>query len=148
MKVILLQNVSKLGLKFDIRDVSSGYAANFLLPRGLAETATDAKLKSLETARKKHADELKVQEELLAKNVAALKDAKIVIEAKANDKGHLFKSIHEKEIVEALKKQKQIDLESSMIVLTQPIKSVGEVEVGVKIGEKVGSIKLEISPLS
>lgn len=147
MKVILMQNVPKLGSKFDIKEVSSGYAANFLFPRGLAENATPAKLKQLDTQIKQSTEEKKIQEELLTKNIESLNGVEIEINVKANEKGHLFKGIHQDEIVEALKEQGHIDITSDMIVLENPIKAVGDFVIKVKVGEKEGKFKLSVSPL-
>ena len=87
MKVILLQDVKKIGLKHTVKDVADGYAHNFLIPRGLAENATKDKLEKLEALKLKIDVERKVQSDLLAKNLKALKIAKIEISAEAHDKG-------------------------------------------------------------
>lgn len=147
MKVILLKDVGKIGRKFDVKEVSSGYAANFLFPKGLAEVATPAKLKKFEELKKQHDEERKVQNELLLKNIKGLSKTKIELRVNANEKGHLFKGIHVDEILEALKVQAHIDLTADMIVLKGPIKALGEFKIDVEVNEKKGSFKLEVSPL-
>lgn len=135
MKVILLQDVKKIGLKHTVKEVASGYAHNFLIPRGLAEVASKDKLRRLEVLQLKTEAERMVQSVLLAKNIEALKNAKIEIIVKANEKGHLFKGIHANEIVEALKEKGHIDITEDMIEIFTPLKEVGEFAISVKAGE-------------
>jgi len=135
MKVILLQDVKKIGLKYSVKEVASGYAHNFLIPRGLAEEASKDKLRRLELLQSKMEAERKVQSDLLAKNIEALKDAKIVIAVKANEKGHLFKGIHASEIVEVLKKKGHIDIAEDMLDIPMPLKEIGEFTISVATGK-------------
>ena len=144
MKIILLTDVKNVGHKHDIKEVASGYAANFLIPRKLAEIATDTKIKKVSELKKQYEAERKVQEELLSKNIELLKDVSIEINAKANEKGHLFKGIHKEEIVLQLKEQTRIDITSEMIVLEHPIKEVGEVTVRVRVGDKSGMFTVRV----
>ena len=144
MKVILLTDVQNVGHKHDVKEVASGYASNFLIPRKLAEIATDIKVKRGSALKKQHEAERKVQEELLSKNVESLKNISIEINAKANEKGHLFKGIHKEDIILQLKEQAHIDIASEMIVLEHPIKEVGEVTIEVKAGDKTGMFTLTV----
>lgn len=145
MKVILLTDVAKLGRKYDIKEVSSGYAANFLLPRRLAELATGAKEKHISKLQERYADERRVQEELLSKNIDALKQVHVTISGKANDKGHLFQGIHREEIAVALKDQARLDVAPESIGLEHPLKAIGEFTMSVLVGEKKGTFKLSIN---
>ncbi len=144
MKVILLTNVPKVGRKYEVKDVANGYASNYLIPNKLAELASGNKLKALETLKKQHQEEQKVQTDLLLKNFEALEKARAVIKAKANEQGHLFQGVHEDEIVQALKESAHIDIDPKMIHLERPIKEVGEIEVPVLIGEQKGAFTLVV----
>ena len=87
MKVIFLQDVPRVGKKYDIKEVNDGYAMNFLLPRKLAERATAKAVAQLEMHKKEIVVEREVQEELLMKNLEEIKNKTIVIKAKADEKG-------------------------------------------------------------
>ena len=146
MKVILLTDVSKLGRKYEIKDVSSGYATNFLFPQKLAELASKSKLKEVKVLVDRHAEGRKVQAELLAKNFDSLEKATATVSAKANEIGHLFQGIHIDEILEALKRDSHIDLDREMINLPQAIKAVGDFQIPVTVGDKAGTFKLTVNP--
>lgn len=148
MKVILLENVAKIGNKFDIKDVASGYANNFLFPKKLAEMATKAKIKNIEVLKTQQIEEQKIQEDLLVKNIGALSKAKVEIFAKANEKGHLFQGIHVEEISKELREQSHIDVLPAMIDLKHSIKKIGEFEIVVRVKDKEGKFKLSINPIT
>jgi large subunit ribosomal protein L9 len=145
MKVILQKDVAKLGRKFDIKDVSSGYAQNLLIPKGLAIIATPDAIKRMEMERAKAEGEKRVEKDLLAKNIKDLDGISINIIGKANDKGHLFAGIHKEAIVEELLKQTQLQIDPESISMTQPIKEIGEHTVEVKAGDKKASFKVVVS---
>jgi len=145
MKVILLQDIQKVGKKYDIKEVASGYATNFLIPKKLAETATAKKEKGMEVKRAERKAEQKIQDDLLDKNIDALGKVSIEIREKTNDKGHLFKGIHKEEIVRALKEQAHIDLNPEHIVLEQPLKETGEFKIGVTTGDTKAKFTLTIA---
>ena len=137
MKVILLKDVKGTGKKGEIKEVSDGYARNFLLKKGAAVEATGTNMKELdEKAKSKERKELIAYEEavLLGKQ---MEEVNIVIEAKAGEGGRLFGSITSKEIAEQLKKQKNIDVDKRKISLDEPIRSLGSRFVDIKIHQKV-----------
>lgn len=142
MKIILLKNVPKVGQKFDIKNVSDGYAMNFLFPNNLAEQATAKKIKEIEAMKLKHSEENKIHQDLLLKNMRSLNGARVEIQGKANEKGHLFKGIHIEEIADELKKQDHIDLKPEYIALEHPIKEVGEFDIVAKVGDVKAIFKL------
>ena len=145
MKVILLADIAKIGRKYEVKEVSSGYAQNFLFPRKLAEIANKAKIKNAEILIKRNEGERKLKEELLSKNLDSLKGVKITMSGKANKEGHLFQGIHKEEIAEALQKDAKIDIDSNMIELSHPIKSVGDHEITVIAGDNKEVFKLEVN---
>ena len=144
MKIILLQDVKKIGLKHTVKDVADGFAHNFLIPRGLAENATKDKLEKLEALKLKIDAQRKVQSDLLAKNLKALKSVKIEISAKANGKGYLFKGVHTDEIVKVLKEKGHVDITEDMIDVKTPLKEVGEFKINVVAGEEKATFTLTI----
>ncbi|MFA5841161.1 MAG: 50S ribosomal protein L9 [Candidatus Paceibacterota bacterium] len=147
MKVIFLQDVPKVGRRYDVKEVNDGYAMNFLFPRKLAEIATPNAVIQLEKHKKEIIVERAVQEDLLIKNLEEIKSKIIVIKGKANDKGHLFSAIHTKEIIEEMKRQHHADLSIECIALEKPIKEVGEFEIPVEMKGKVSSFKLIVEKI-
>lgn len=145
MKVILLTDVVNVGHKYDVKEVSSGYASNFLIPRKLAEIATARKVKRVTEMKKIHDVQQKVQEDLLSKNIGSLEGTLIEIKVPANEQGHLFKGIHKEEIALKLKEQVHINISPEMIILEHPLKEVGEVDIEVKVEDKSGKFKLLVS---
>jgi large subunit ribosomal protein L9 len=129
MKVILLKDVRGCGRAHEIKDVADGYALNFLLPRKAAEIATDEKIKEIEgQAQARTAAKQKEEEQLDAK-IASLNGKTIKVEARATEKGGLFKSITETEIAKAIRAEHSLEIPEAAIELAQPIKSVGEYEL-------------------
>ena len=147
MKVILNKDIQTVGRKYDIKDVADGYALNFLFPNNLAERATEKGLLRVVELQKARETEVKIQEELLHKNIDALKEVTITFEAKTNDKGHLFASIHKEAIVSELKKQAHVDMNPEFIVLDKPLKEAGEYEVAVKVRDAESHFKVVVSAL-
>ena len=133
MKVILKQDVKGLGKKDEIVNASDGYAKNYLIPRGIAVEATSGNVN--ETVNKQKAAADKKQRELdTAKEFASkLKDKSVVIKAKAGENGKLFGAIAGKDIADAIKKQYNIDIDKKKIVLDDPIKTLGDHTVEIKI---------------
>lgn len=147
MKVIFLQDVTRVGKRHDIKDVNDGYAMNFLIPRKLAELATPKAVTELELRKKEIVVEREVQEDLLMKNLEEIKGKSITIKGKANEKGHLFSAIHKKEIIEEMKRQQHADISEEFIVLEKPIKTVGEFEIPIEIKGKKSSFKLIVEKI-
>lgn len=144
MKVILNKDIAKLGKKYDVKDVTSGYAQNFLFPRSFAMLATKESMKKLDALKAEEASRIKVQEDLLAKNIHELEGKSIVIKARANELGHLFAGLHKEDLVDHIKSEIHSDIETSFIVLDRPIKEVGEFDVLVSAGGKEAKLKVVV----
>ena len=144
MKVIFLHDVPRVGKRHDIKDVNDGYAMNFLLPRKLAVLATTKAVAELEIRKKEIVVEREVQEDLLLKNLEEIKNKIVHVKAKADEKGHLFSGIHSKEIVKAMKNEHRADINEEAIVLTKPIKKVGEFDIPISVKGKKSSFKLVV----
>lgn len=144
MKVILLDDVKKIGKRYEIKDVKSGFARNFLIPQKKAMPATDKNLAQFEKKKSEQDEKQKLQEELLLKNLEELKNIKVTIAAPANEEGHLYAQVDKKDIAEALSEQAHIELAEDYIQLEKPLKEIGVFEVKVSIGESEGSLQLGI----
>ncbi len=133
MKVVLLENVSGLGIVGDRKEVANGYARNYLLPKKLAVKTDDEKakiiLKNISRERKKVKNEIK-KIESIAKNYA---DKELKFELKASNKGKLYGSIGPSQVAEKLK----IDVKQ---VNFQPIKEVGDHKVEIDFGHDVKTV--------
>jgi large subunit ribosomal protein L9 len=144
MKVIFLQDVKGQGKKGEIKDVSEGYARNFLLPRGLAQLATEGNRKTLEqrhVAEGKRKEREKEEAKALAERLAALT---LTIPAKAGESGRLFGAITSKQIAEALEKQ-QIVVDKRKIELNEPIRALGVTRVALKLHPEVkGTLNVHV----
>ena len=147
MKIILLQDVPKVGKKYEIKEVASGYAMNSLLPKRLAETATLPAVARVKLLQAKEDGERKIREELLAKSLESLNEISIEIAGKANEKGHLFSGIHQAEIAAALKEKTRLDIPPAHIELSKPIKEIGEHAVSVKVGERSAKFTLIVKAM-
>ncbi|MCD9024828.1 50S ribosomal protein L9 [Cohnella silvisoli] len=144
MKVIFLQDVKGQGKKGEIKEVSEGYARNFLLPKGVVQIATDGAKKSLDqqvaSAQKKKENEKNEFKALAAK----LSEMTIVIKAKAGEGGRLFGAITSKQIAEALEAHK-ITIDKRKIELEDPIRVLGVTKVTVKLYPDVkGTLNVQV----
>ncbi len=139
MKVILKQDVKGLGKKEDMVNVNDGYARNFLFPRGVAAEASASNINVMNT--KKEAEKTKKDRELAqAKELALMvKKTVVVIKSKSGENGKLFGSITNKDISDKLKSDFHIDIDKKKIILSEPIKSLGDTEVEVKLYPEVST---------
>ncbi|MDD3363461.1 MAG: 50S ribosomal protein L9 [Syntrophomonas sp.] len=147
MKVILTQEVKKLGLKGQVLEVSDGYARNFLIPQGLAEEATKTKLKEVQEKsvkdEKKKSSEKEKAEELKVK----LHGKKIEIKVKAGAGDKLFGAVTVKEIADILQKEFKISIDKKKIDVGEPIKHLGQYNIKLKIYPSVqADVKLIVAP--
>lgn len=132
MEVILTQDVKGLGEKGQLVKVADGYGRNFLLPRGMAVLATVGNRKQMEDLRMVQSRRLRRQEkeaEALAEKLAGVA---VTLTAKAGEGGKLFGSVTGGDIVDALAKQ-GIVVDKRKVELEEPIKSVGEYTVPVRL---------------
>lgn len=136
MEVILREDVEKLGSRGELVKVASGYARNFLLPKRLAVAATDANKKIVEQERQAHLRrEAKVAAEA-GELGQILTGVTLTITQKAGENDQLFGSVTTKDIADALEKQ-GYTIERRKIALEEPIKSLGEFKVPVRLHREV-----------
>ena len=147
MKVIFLKDVPRVGKRHDIKEISDGYAMNFLLPRKLAEIATPKAVAEL-TQRKQNIEiERDIQMDLLLKNLEEIKGKVMHLSGKTDDKGHLFSGIRARDIVEAMKTEYHADIDEGAIKLEKPIKEIGEYDIPIEIQGQKSSFKLAVSKI-
>jgi large subunit ribosomal protein L9 len=133
MKVILTQDVKNLGKEGDVKDVSDGYARNYLIPKGLVVEATKANLKEKEdqaSRLQKQKDREKTEAEALHER---LNGKSITLTARCGGGDKLFGAVTSKEIADTLNKQFKVKLDKKKVDLGEPIKHLGEYPVKIKI---------------
>ena len=137
MKVIFNTDVKGQGKKGEMKEVSQGYARNYLIPRGLATEATADNLNALKLKEKARAAQIakeKAQAEEYAKQLSAVQ---VTVRAKAGSAGKLFGAVTSEAISKALKEQFDMDIEKNKIVQSEPIKSFGSYTVKAKLGYEI-----------
>lgn len=147
MKVILTQDVKAIGKREQVVNVAEGYARNFLFPRNLAVPADDIHMSQLQ--KKRQAEESKSERALdEAKTIAQqINEAKITIKAKVGTGSRLYGAITHGDIADALEKQAHIKIDKRKIELEEPIKTLGEFDVPVRLQkEAIGHLKIEVVP--
>jgi large subunit ribosomal protein L9 len=147
VKVILIKDVSKVGKKGDVVEVSDGYARNYLIPRGLAVEATEGNLKHLLDEKKQQSEK---EERVRKKSEELLKDLKKKtweIKVKAGERGKLFGSLTSGNIAERLSQITGKEIDKRWVKLKNPIKEIGEYEVELKLpGGIKGKISVRVVP--
>ncbi len=143
MKIVLLKKVEKLGNAGEIKEVSDGFASNYLIPNKMAKPATDNVLKEVE----KQVESQKVQEEIASikarKLIEKIKGQEFEIEQKAKN-GKLFGSVKQKNIV-ALVNTKGFEIEEKNVVFKKAIKEVGVFDIEIKLQDGISTtIKLTV----
>jgi len=142
---MLLQDIDKLGKKYDVKEVADGYARNLLIPKGLVKPATEEVLAWSKT--QKEIEAKKAEEELkgIQERATAIDGQEIVISVKIGENSQLFESITSQRISERLK-EVGFDIKKTQIVLTEPIKELGEFPVKIKFEHNLeAEIKLIIT---
>jgi large subunit ribosomal protein L9 len=149
MKVLLCQDVEKLGWLGDVIEVKDGCARNYLLPYGVATVPTQGNIRSLADAKAKKTVERKLALVQLERVAEAIEGAEAVIASKANEMGHLFGSVSERDIATNLREQ-GFEVTDKMIKLNHGhhIKEVGTEEVTIKLAaELTATVSVVVVPL-
>lgn len=145
MKVILLQDVKKVGQKGSVVEVKDGYAQNVLLPKKLAVPASAVNIQQHEQDSRR-AGERKAIDVALSRGTLAKLDGKIVtIHAKAGETGTLFVALHERDIAEAIQKESGFSIPESAIVLDAPIKKTGDHPIPLTLMEATAVIVVQVT---
>lgn len=135
MKVILLSNVKALGRKNEIKEVSDGYARNFLLPKKLAERATPELVQKVQAQEKQRTEKEKEELDKKKKLAGSLQGRKFTLKAK-DKKGKLFGSITAKQISEKLAENGFVIWEKCLNI-SKPIKDLGEHRIKIDLGDGI-----------
>jgi large subunit ribosomal protein L9 len=137
MKVVLSKDVKDLGSAGQVKEVSDGYARNYLFPRKLAVPATPAALKQVEDREKSQARR-QASEERLAQQIAErLKDKPLRMFPKVGEQGRLYGSITAADVAEALEKELGQPVDKRKIELQDPIRTLGEYKVPYRLSRTV-----------
>lgn len=145
MKVIFLQNIKNVAQTGDIKNVSDGYARNFLLPNNLAKQATEKSQKEAELLKKKREATAEIKKGQALELVQKLEGLELETIEEANEEGHLYGSISADDISQLLI-AKKFKISEDEINLPEPIKAVGEYNIELELSPEVKTtIKLKIS---
>ena len=146
MKVIFNTDVRGQGKKGEMKEVSDGYARNYLMPRGLASPATADAVNALKLKDKAKAAQMAKEKAAAEENAKRLSGVVVQISARAGQGGRLFGAVTSQEIAEALREQHGIEIEKNKIVQAEPIKQFGSYEVKAKLGYEVsGTINVLVT---
>jgi large subunit ribosomal protein L9 len=136
-QAILLQDVESLGERGTVIDVSPGYLRNYLLPRKLAEPATNASIKAAETRRQDAERAQREAEERSRESAAVLGRTVLTIPQQAGDDGRLFGSVTTQDIADAIRDARGIRVDRRKIHLDDPIRNIGTYMVVVEVADDV-----------
>jgi len=144
MKVLLCQDVEKLGWLGDVVDVNDGYARNCLLPQRLAIAATDANVKALAEEKAKRAEQRVLEQKRFEAAIKAVDGAQVIISAKTNELGHLFGSVTAHDIAENLRTQ-GFEVRDDVVRMPEHIKEIGTYDVTLKYAtDATASVKVVV----
>lgn len=136
MKVLLCEDIEKLGWLGDVVEVAEGYARNYLLPQRLATPATEANIRAIAEEKAKRAEQRKLKGRRLEAAMKAVEGAEAVVAAKANELGHLFGSVGVREIAANLREQ-GFEITDKIVQLPEHIKEVGTHPVTLKFSPEL-----------
>jgi len=147
MQVILTSDVEKIGQRGDIVDVSRGYVRNFLVPRGLAEVATPAKLEEARRRMEEAEERNRRLAEKATEVAETLNKSVITIEARTGEDERLFGSVTAANIADAIEQARGVHLDRRRIRLEEPIRALGTHQVPVQVhGDVEASVKVIVVP--
>jgi large subunit ribosomal protein L9 len=147
MKVLLIQDVDNLGYAGEVKKVANGFGRNYLLPQQMAVLATPGALKQAETIRKT-AEKQRAQQTADAQAIAnQLVNLELMFERRAGETGKLYGSVTSTDIAEAILGKTQIEVDRRKVALPEPIRTLGEQEVTIKLMIDVSTtIKVSVVP--
>ena len=149
MKIVLRSDVENLGNKGDIVDVADGYARNYLVPRGLALKATKGVQKQADAMRRNRDARDKRDREAAQALAAQFEGRTLSIKARAGGEGKLFGSVTTVDIADAVHNQTGAEIDRRKIVLDEPLKELGPVDVQVRLHpDVVANVHVEVEAAS
>ncbi len=146
MKVVFLQDVKGQGKKGEIKNVSDGYARNFLIPKKLAAEADNKTLNEMKGKKASEEHRIELERQSAADTARRLEEIKVIIKMSAGADSRLYGSVTSKDIAESLKEQTGIEVDKRKIILPEPLKSFGSYKIDVKLyGEITGKINVTVT---
>lgn len=145
MEVLLLEDIPGIGKKDDLLLVKDGYALNCLLPQRQALIATPTVRRRYAEQIRRRAEEKQMESTKQSDTAAAVSGKTIKFEKKITKTGKLYAAISEKHIAEALKKQHKIDVKESAVKIAEPIKTLGDFNISVKLGSNQEDVTVNVS---
>jgi len=146
MEVILKETIDTLGLEGDIVNVKPGYARNYLIPQQKAVAVNKASLARLQQEQKAIAARREAEQKKAEQLAAKIEKTTVSLTRRVGDENRLFGSVGSKDIAEALA-EKGIEIDRRAILLTEPIKSIGEFVINVKVGyQMTAPLKVQVLP--
>jgi large subunit ribosomal protein L9 len=146
MKVLLCEDIQKLGWLGDIVEVNEGYARNYLLPQGLAKVATEGNIRALAKEKAKRAEQRLRERRRIEKAVEAVNGAEAVLAARANEQGVLFGSITEALIAANLRAQ-GFEVADEIVKLPEHIKQLGTHNVTLRFADDLtATVRVVVVP--
>ena len=146
MKVLLCEDVEKLGWLGDVVEVNIGYARNYLLPQGIGKVATESSIRAISEEKAKRAEQRIHDSKRLEDSAKAVEGAEAVLAAKANEQGHLFGSVTERQIAANLREQ-GFEVADEVVQLPEHIKQVGTHAVTLKFADDlIVSVNVVVVP--
>ena len=145
MKVILKQDIKGVGKKDEIINASDGYARNFLLPKNMAVEANSENMSKLKAKQDSKAFKKSQEKEEALKTAEKLAKILLKVPVKAGENGKIFGGVSAKEIAELLEKNYKIIVDKKKIELKEPIKTLGERKISIKLFEGViGTVRIDV----
>ena len=146
MKVLLCEDIKKLGWLGDIVEINTGYARNYLLPQGLAKVATEGNIRALAKEKAKRAEQRLRERRRIEKAVEAVNGAEAVLAARANEQGILFGSVSEPMIAANLRAQ-GFEVADEIVKLPEHIKQLGTHEVTLRFADDLtATVRVVVVP--
>ncbi len=143
MKVILLKDVKGVGRRHEEKNVSDGYAENFLIPKKLAVPATGGAAGQIKTMKESEAKHREAEDKKLEAEIQKLLNTNIEVSARANEKDHLFAALTSEKISKLLS-DKGINLPKESVLVEGGIKEIGTHNIKVKVGSKETHFVLKV----
>jgi large subunit ribosomal protein L9 len=141
MEVILIEDVKNLGIEGEILEVADGYARNYLLPRQQVVRATDSNKKVYQKKQQDIEEQRELMEQKAQDRADALGTLDLKIQKAATEEGSLYGSLNAADIVEALAEEGFDDIKPKQIIISGPIREIGEYTVRINM---VGSVEAEV----
>lgn len=144
MKVILLQDVPKVGRKYQLVDVANGYAQNHLFPQKLAEAGTEDRVKQLEAKRSEAEKQHQKEYEEIKRVFAEVNGNSFIMTAKANEQGHLFQGIKVEDVAKYIEEKTGAHIHPEEIDRQEPIKDIGSFELTIEHDDLKAQVTLTV----